>query len=127
KNEDKQIVVWLPTILINSKKELDLAKKVVAIVLADTPQEVIQLSKIDVNEAENIRRYYNQNNVKRALELISDEIMEEMLFYGSAEDICSEFAALGRHGIHEVVFGPPFGRDIQSAIMEISRTWRENL
>ncbi len=124
-NVDKRIVVWLPTLLIESKRDLDFAKEIVVVVLADTPQQVIRLSKINPEEAQTIRRFYSQGDMKNALELISDEIMDEMLFYGSAQEICKAFSSLESQGVHEVVFGPPFGRNLNSAITEISKAWRK--
>ncbi|MCS7096162.1 MAG: LLM class flavin-dependent oxidoreductase [Candidatus Bathyarchaeota archaeon] len=120
---DKRIVVWLPTILIERKEDLDLAKEAVVVVLADTPQQVIRLSSISPEEAQVICRFYIQGDMKRAIELVSDEIMDEMLFYGSAQEICEAFTYLETLGVHEVVFGPPFGRKLESSIMEISKAW----
>lgn len=63
--------------------------------------------------------------MKNALELISDEIMDEMLFYGSAQEVCEAFTSLESQGVHEVVFGPPFDRNLKSTITEISKAWRK--
>ncbi|MEM2912098.1 MAG: LLM class flavin-dependent oxidoreductase [Candidatus Bathyarchaeia archaeon] len=122
-NVDKRIVVWLPTLLVEGKRDLDFAKEIVAVILADTPQQVIRLSKIDPEAAQAIRQFYSQDDMKNAIELISDEIMDEMLFYGNAQEICEAFASLESQGVHEVVFGPPFGRNLKSAIREISKIW----
>lgn len=126
-NSDKRIVVWLPTILIERREDLEFAKKVVALVLADTPPQVIQLSGIDPTEAEKIRELYIKGNFTRAIECVSDEVLNEMLFYGEVEEVCNDFASLGRYGVHEVVFGPPFGRDANSAVRKISRVWRDTV
>jgi len=123
--KDINIVVWIPTILSLRKKDLELAKKIVVFVLADMPETVFEMSKIDIGTVKNIQKAYINEGLNSAIKLITDELLNEMIFYGDALELCESFLSMGKYGVNEVVFGPPFGVNKKLAIAQVAKTWRK--
>jgi 5,10-methylenetetrahydromethanopterin reductase len=122
---DVNLIVWIPTILISKREELEFAREVVTVVLADTPRNVLNMSKIDVEAVMEIK-----NTLKRGLNiaarLVTEEMLNDVVFYGDPQELCSSMRSLEKYGINEIVFGPPFGINKENAISKIARTWRRN-
>ena len=123
--KDINVVVWIPTMLTTGKEDLDRARKVVAFVLADTPESVIELSGLSLRTLEDIHEEYSRGGVEFAANHVTREILEDMILCGTAKELCDSFLALEKIGANEVVFGPPFGADRESAITQIARAWRK--
>jgi 5,10-methylenetetrahydromethanopterin reductase len=122
---DVNIVVWVPTILILREKDLELAKNVVAFVLADTPETVLKMSKINMEIVKNIQETCMRKGIDSAAKLVTNELLDEMVFYGDALKLCESFISIEKYGINEIVFGPPFGTNKEFAITQIAKTWRK--
>lgn len=125
RERDVSLVVWIPTILVQRREDLELARRTVAFVLADTPKSVLHLSKINVETAREVKKTCEQKGIDAATELVTDGMLGDMIFHGSAQELCESFLSLQKCGVDEVVFGPPFGADWQLAIDEVARAWRK--
>jgi alkanesulfonate monooxygenase SsuD/methylene tetrahydromethanopterin reductase-like flavin-dependent oxidoreductase (luciferase family) len=126
KHEDKmEIVVWNPTILSSEDKDLVEARKVAVIIVSDFPEAVLNYSKLDLEDIRRIRETYVIEGLFSACKLITDEILEEILFYGEPSELCESFLSLKKIGATEIVFGPPFGSDKEQAIRRVAGAWRK--
>ncbi|MBS7626050.1 LLM class flavin-dependent oxidoreductase [Candidatus Bathyarchaeota archaeon] len=117
-------VLWLPTIMVQSKGDLNLAKKTVAIVAADTPDTVLEQAGIQMEMVEDIRGRLATSGVEAAAEHVSEVLMEHLCISGSADEICERFLEYSRVGVDEVVFGPPYGRNPRESIEKVTEAWR---
>lgn len=115
--------VWVPTILIEKQSDLRLVKRTVAFVLADTPNKVLKMAELNLNRIDKIRTAYQQSGIEKAALLVTSDLINEVAIHGSAKQICETFQSLERLGIHEVVFGPPYGADPEKAIMKLGEAW----
>jgi len=125
REKDVNLVVWIPTILTQQTKDLELARRVVAFVLADTPRSVLHMSRIKVETAQEVQKTRAQEGIDAATALVTDEMLDDMIFHGSARELCESFLSLEDYGVGEVAFGPPFGVDWQSAIDQVAKAWRK--
>lgn len=116
---DVERVVWLPTIPTFKGGTENLAKKVVAIVVADTPRSVMDLLDIDHDVVMEIKRRVVEKGVSKAVPLITREIMDMFAISGDCQEMIDGFKALYRIGADEVVLGPPFTGDWRGAMTEI--------
>ncbi|MEM3048505.1 MAG: LLM class flavin-dependent oxidoreductase [Candidatus Bathyarchaeia archaeon] len=117
-------VLWLPTIMVQSKGDLDLAKKTVAIVAADTPDTVLERAGIQMEMVEEIRSRLATSGIEAASEHVPEVLMEHLCISGSADKICDRFLEYSRVGVDEIVFGPPYGRNPREAIEKVTEAWR---
>lgn len=119
-----QFVVWVPTILVEKKSDLNLVKRSVAFVLADTPKKVLEMAEINYDEIEEIKQFSRNYETTKASRLVTEDLIEEVAIYGNARQICETFESLEKVGVQEVVFGPPYGTNPKTAITELARAWR---
>ncbi len=119
KRDDVEKVVWLPTIPTFKGMKEKLAKKVVAIVVADTPQSILDMIQLDREKLENIQAEVAANGPKAAVPLIDQEIMDMFAISGNREHIVDLFDQLGEMGATEIVLGPPFSGEWREAMSEI--------
>jgi len=117
-------VVWVPTILIKDGKGMEIAKEVVAIVIADTPKRVLELCKINEEKAQKVRNAVLKFGIREASELVDEEFIKDVSIFGNVQEICEEFLSLEKHGVNEVVFGPPYGLNWKDSIESMAREWR---
>jgi len=117
-------VLWLPTIMVQSKGDLELAKKTVAIVAADTPDTVLEQAGIQKGMVEEIRGRLATSGVEAAAEHVPEALIEQLCISGSADEICERFIEYSRFGVDEVVFGPPYGRNPREAVEKVAEAWR---
>jgi alkanesulfonate monooxygenase SsuD/methylene tetrahydromethanopterin reductase-like flavin-dependent oxidoreductase (luciferase family) len=120
-----QLVVWVPTILIQKQSDLKFAERTVAFVLADTPKKVLEMAKLDQDRVEKIKTAYQKSGIEKASTLVTKELIEKVAIRGSATQICGSFQSLERLGVQEVVFGPPYGLDPDAAITGLGQAWRK--
>lgn len=116
-------VVWVPTILIEKQSDLNLVKRTVAFVLADTPNKVLKMAELNLNRIGEIRTVCQQSGIEKAALRVTSDLINEVAVHGSAKQICETFHSLERLGIHEVVFGPPYGVNLEEAIMKLGQAW----
>ncbi|MCP8304880.1 MAG: LLM class flavin-dependent oxidoreductase [archaeon] len=117
------MVVWLPTVLIEDGKGMAMAREVVSIVVSDTPKKVLKLSRIDEERTQKVRDAVSRFGVKKASELVTEDLIRDFSIFGNAQEICEDFHSLGKFGVDEVVFGPPYGLDWKSSILNVSKAW----
>jgi 5,10-methylenetetrahydromethanopterin reductase len=122
--KDFTIVVWVPTILIKDGKGMEMAREVVAVVVSDTPKRVLELCRIDEEKAQRVRGAVSKLGVKKASDLVDEELIRDFSILGHAREICEDFLSLERYGVGEVVFGPPYGLNWKDSIESIVREWR---
>ncbi len=123
---DFRIVIWAPTILTERQDDLDLVKRTVVFVLADTPSKVLEMADLNTDEVERIKMVYQRRGIAKAAELVTEDLLKEAAIYGNSEQICDGFRSFSKFGAHEVVFGPPYGADPQRAILKLAQTWSES-
>ncbi len=117
---DIERVVWLPTIPTFRGGTEKLAKRVVAIVVADTPDPVIDLLDVDHDLIRNIKKSVLEGGPSKAAPLITREIMDMFAISGSCQEMIEGFSTLHHIGADEVVIGPPFIGEWRDAITDIS-------
>jgi len=120
-----EIVVWVPTILVRRPQDLALARETVALMIADTPRQILEMSEIDPERVQPIRDAVFRSGVKEAAGLVAEDLLSEFCIAGDREQICQSFHSLERYGVSKVVFGPPFGREWRSAVVEVVEAWRD--
>ncbi len=123
REEEIRIVVWLPTVLGAGRENLELAKRVVAVVLADMPATVLRMSRVNPEVVKDVREAFALEGIESATAQVTDEIVDDMIFHGSAHELCDSFLTLEDYGVNEVVFGPPYGAHRKLAVSEIATAW----
>jgi 5,10-methylenetetrahydromethanopterin reductase len=120
---DFSFVLWVPTIMLSDYKDLELAKRVVAVVAADTPDSLLEKAGTSKEEVEVIRTAMRRGGVKEAAETVSEKLVDEFCISGDAEQICEDFRSYSGLGVDEAVYGPPYGRDPRDAIKKVVKAW----
>ena len=116
--------LWVPTILLRDRSDLELVRKVVAVVVADTPKSVLEIAGIAEDEIEGVRTGMARKKVEEAASRVSERLIDQFCISGDAENICKSLRDYSGFGIDEVVFGPPYGRDSRGAIVDVAKAWR---
>jgi 5,10-methylenetetrahydromethanopterin reductase len=112
-------VIWVPTIPTFRGIQEKIAKRVVALVIADTPDAVIDMLGVDIERVKKIRETVAAENPKEGAEYVDDEILDVFSISGSKEHMVDRFEALEKIGATEIVIGPPFSGDWREATTEI--------
>jgi 5,10-methylenetetrahydromethanopterin reductase len=112
-------VVWLPTIPTFKGGSEKLAKRVVALVIADTPDKILELLDIDRERVAKIQRTVARRGLKDGAEFVNQDLIDTFAITGSCRNIVDKFELLGRIGATEVVLGPPFSGEWRDALTEI--------
>ncbi|MBS7622263.1 LLM class flavin-dependent oxidoreductase [Candidatus Bathyarchaeota archaeon] len=120
---DFSFVLWVPTIMLSDDRDLELAKRVVAVVAADTPDSLLEEAGASKEEVEEIRTVMRRGGVKEAAKLVSEKLVYEFCVSGDAERICEYLRSYSSLGVDEVIFGPPYGRDPREAIQRVAKAW----
>ena len=119
-----RFVMWVPTILVEQPSDLNLVRRTVALVLADTPRRVLEMSELDYDKIRKIKTVYQSHGIAKASQLVTQDLINEASVFGTSKEICEAFASFGKLGVHEAVFGPPFGADSKKALTELAELWR---
>ncbi|MCP8311719.1 MAG: LLM class flavin-dependent oxidoreductase [Candidatus Methylarchaceae archaeon HK02M1] len=117
------IVVWLPTVLIEDSRGMAMAREVVSVIVSDTPKKVLEISGIDEQRTQKVRDAVSRFGVKKASELVTGDLIKDFSIFGNAQEIYEDFHSLEKFGVDEVVFGPPYGLDWKSSILNVSKAW----
>jgi 5,10-methylenetetrahydromethanopterin reductase len=112
-------VIWVPTIPTFKGIKEKIAKRVVALVIADTPDPVIDMLSVDRERVEKIRETVAASSPKEGAEYVDDEILDVFSISGTREHMVDRFEELAKIGATEVVIGPPFSGDWRDATVEI--------
>jgi 5,10-methylenetetrahydromethanopterin reductase len=118
--------LWNPTILLHDRSNLEIVKKTVAVVAADTPDSVLEMGGIADNEVNTVRAEMKRSGIEGAAKNVSDRLVDQFCISGDAESICDSFLDYSKLGVDEVVFGPPYGRDRRHAIEEVAEVWKKS-
>ncbi|MHA1389761.1 MAG: hypothetical protein ACTSR9_15135 [Candidatus Thorarchaeota archaeon] len=112
-------VVWLPTIPTFKGGSEKLAKQVVAIVVADTPEQVLNLLDIDLDRVDKIRQAFAESGPKGGAKFIDQHFIDTFSISGSCEHMVDRFELIHNLGATELVLGPPFSGDWRDAMTDI--------
>ncbi len=112
-------VAWLPTIPTFKGGKESLAKKVVAIVVADMPKQVIDMLSIDSEKIDRLRDAVAKGGAKAGIPFVDREMMDTFTISGDCEHMVDMFEKITQLGITEVVLGPPFSGDWRGAVNDI--------
>ena len=112
-------VIWVPTIPTFKGTQERIAKRVVALVIADTPDAVIDMLSVDIERVEKIRETVAAAGPKEGAEYVDDELLDVFSISGSREHMVDRFEALEKIGATEMVIGPPFSGNWREATTEI--------
>lgn len=119
KEQSIEKVVWLPTIPTIKGNSEKIAKRVVALVVADTPIQVLDSLNIDLELAAEIRQAVAVGGPRAGAGLVNHEFIDTFSIYGTKDHIVDKFDLLYKLGASEVVLGPPFSGDWREAMKEI--------
>jgi len=114
-------VVWLPTIPTFKGGSEKIAKRVVALVIADTPKQVLDFLDIDIERVDKIRNGVAKSGPKGGAEFIDQHLIDIFAISGTCEQIVDKFELIHDLGSTEVVLGPPFSGEWREAMTEIFR------
>jgi len=112
-------VVWLPTIPTFKGGNEKLARQVVALVVADTPEQVLDLLDIDRERADKIREVVATSGPKAGAEFINQHFIDTFAISGTKEHMVDRFEDIHNLGATEVVLGPPFSGEWRQAMANI--------
>lgn len=112
-------IVWLPTIPTFKGGSDNLAKRVVALVIADTPRQVLETLNVDFERAEKICQAVAAGGPEAGAGLVNQEFIDTFSISGTKEYMVDRFDLLHKLGATEVVLGPPFSGDWRGAMREI--------
>jgi len=119
KAEDVEKVVWLPTIPTFKGGSDKLAKSVVAIVVADTPKQVLDLLDINREQTDKIRKTVAKSGPKEGAQFVDQSLIDTFAISGSCEHMVDRFELIHGLGATELVLGPPFSGDWREAMTDI--------
>ncbi len=119
KSEDVEKVAWLPTIPTFKGADEELAKTVVALVVADMPQQVIDLLDVDAERIARIKAAVAKEGPSAGMHYVNQEILDMFSISGNRDYMVDRFESLANLGITEVVLGPPFSGNWREAMVEI--------
>ena len=112
-------IIWVPTIPTFKGIQEKIAKRVVALVIADTPDPVIDMLSVDIERVEKIRETVAASSPKEGVEFVDDELLDVFSISGTKEHMVDRFEELAKIGTNEVVIGPPFSGDWREATSEL--------
>ncbi|MHA2065775.1 MAG: LLM class flavin-dependent oxidoreductase [Candidatus Thorarchaeota archaeon] len=119
KVDEIEKVAWLPTIPTFKGGKESLAKRVVALVVADMPQQVIDLLDVDKERVDRLRDAVAKSGPDGGIPHVDQELIDMFSISGSKEHMIDRFDLLADFGLTEVVLGPPFSGDWRGAMTEI--------
>ncbi|MHA1666583.1 MAG: LLM class flavin-dependent oxidoreductase [Candidatus Thorarchaeota archaeon] len=117
--DEVEKVVWLPTIPTLKGGSEKLAKRVVALVVADTPEQVLDLLDIDTERADKIRKAVAESGPNGGAEFIDQHFIDTFAISGTCDQMVDKFEMIHNLGASELVLGPPFSGEWREAMTEI--------
>jgi len=120
-----RVVVWVPTVIVAKKSDVNSARQEVATALADTPKAVLEMADIAQERVKPIKAVMAEKGVNGASRIVAEDLLQEVAIYGSPEEIALDLRSLEKYGIDEAIFGPPYGRKPVKAIEEMAQAWKK--
>jgi 5,10-methylenetetrahydromethanopterin reductase len=117
--KDIEKVAWLPTIPSFEGSNEGLAKRVVALVVADMPLQVVDMLDVDKQRVTQIREAVAKYGPSAGIPFVNQEIIDMFSISGEIEYMVDRFEALTKMGLTEVVLGPPFSGNWRGAMTEV--------
>ncbi|MHA1576971.1 MAG: LLM class flavin-dependent oxidoreductase [Candidatus Thorarchaeota archaeon] len=112
-------VAWSATIPTFHGGKEKLAKRVVSIVIADTPEIMLDMINIDREKLGRIKEAVSESGPDAGIPFIDDEIRDMFAISGNKEHMVDMFESIIKLGASEVVLGPPFSGDWRNAMKDI--------
>jgi len=119
-----RFVARVPTVIVDKKSDLKLAREAVATVLAETPEAVLEMAGIAQEMVKPIKALIAEKGVNEASRIVAEDLLREVAIYGSPEAVALDLRSLEKCGIDEAIFGSPYGREPVKAIREMAEAWR---
>jgi len=119
KAEDVEKIVWLPTIPTFKGGSDKLARSVVAIVVADTPEPVLDILDIDRELAARIQKAVAKSGPEEGAKFVNQQFIDTFAISGSCEHMVDRFDLIHSIGATELVLGPPFSGNWREAMTDI--------
>jgi len=119
-----RFVARVPTVIVDKKSDLKLAREAVATVLAETPEAVLEMAGIAQEMVKPIKALIAEKGVNEASRIVAEDLLQEVAIYGSPEAVALDLRSLEKYGIDEAIFGSPYGREPAKAIREMAEAWR---
>ncbi len=119
KGEDIEKVAWLPTIPTFKGGNERLAKKVVSIVVADMPQQVIDMLDANKEKITSLTEAVAKSGPDAGIPFVDQEMLDTFTISGDLEHMVDMFCDISDIGVTEVVLGPPFSGDWKGAMKDI--------
>jgi 5,10-methylenetetrahydromethanopterin reductase len=119
KADEIEKVAWLPTIPTFKGGKESLAKRVVALVVADMPQQVIDILDVDKERVEELRNAVAESGPDAGIPHVDQELIDMFSISGNKEHMVDRFELLAEIGLTEAILGPPFSGDWRAAMTEI--------
>jgi 5,10-methylenetetrahydromethanopterin reductase len=116
---DIEKIVWLPTIPTFKGVKEKLAREVVSIVVADTPDSVLDMLDVDRERVEKIQHANRTKGSAAGAEFVNNELIDMFSVSGSKDHMLERYEMLHDIGATEVVIGPPFSGEWREAIEEL--------
>ena len=116
---DVEIVVWKPVITTKMPNRDALAKRIVAIVVADTPSSILGMLDINQDRVSRLKEAVARGQLDAGAKLVSSEMIEEFSITGTPRQVAEKFSHFAQMGVTEFVFGPPFGRNWRETIRDV--------
>lgn len=117
--DDIEKVAWLPTIPTFKGGKEELAKKVVSIVVADTPQKVIDMLDVDKEQVDRLRAAVKERGPLAGIPFVTQELIDMFAISGDIQHMVDRFETLSEIGLTETVLGPPFSGDWRGTMKDI--------
>ncbi|MFW9964091.1 MAG: LLM class flavin-dependent oxidoreductase [Candidatus Sifarchaeia archaeon] len=119
KESDVEKVIWVPTIPTFKGIEEKVARRVVALVIADTPDAVLDMLSVEREKVNQIREVVAKSSPNEGAEFVDNELLDVFSISGTKEHMVDRFEDLIGIGATEVVIGPPFMGDWKQALVEL--------
>ncbi|UCH04355.1 MAG: LLM class flavin-dependent oxidoreductase [Candidatus Thorarchaeota archaeon] len=117
--KDIEKVAWLPTIPSFEGSDEGLAKRVVALVVADMPLQVVDMLDVDTQRVTQIREAVAKSGPSAGIPFVNQEIIDMFSISGEIAYMVDRFETLARMGLTEVVLGPPFSGNWRGTMTEV--------
>lgn len=116
-----EYALWIPFIYGGDPQDLALAKRIVATMMADSPEIFLEKMGIGEEWGLKIRELKLKGKMDSAAGLITDTMLRDFSVYGDLEGIREQLMGLKNLGITEFIVGPPFGKEPERVLERLSR------
>lgn len=116
---DVEKVIWVPTVPTFKGIKEKIARRVVALVIGDMPDAVLDMLTVNREKVNLIRDTVAASSIKEGAEFVDDELLDVFSISGTKEHMVERFEELAAIGATEIVIGPPFSGEWREALVEI--------